>query len=136
MDNCETDAEVMTAVSLLRQMTPEQRAVVREHLSRMPNHKFVVDPFRAEALFRILRQITGAGENRGCRSARCVWYRTMVAYQMIGEGYSTTQIGRQIGKDHSTIVHYRQKMDDALSMPRAYQDIIPVWEEFKKRIEL
>ena len=69
------------------------------------------------------------------RIASHVWARTMVAYQMILEGYSTTEIGHQMIKDHSTITHMKVKMEDALSMPQAYQDIIPIWNEFQKRIQ-
>lgn len=63
-----------------------------------------------------------------------VWARTMVAYQMIREGYSTLEIGHQMEKDHATITHMKNKMKDALSLPQAYQDILPIWNEFQKRI--
>jgi len=69
------------------------------------------------------------------RIASHVWARTMVAYQMILEGYSTTEIGHQMIKDHSTITHMKVNMEDALSMPQAYQDIMPIWNEFQKRIQ-
>ena len=63
-----------------------------------------------------------------------VWVKTMVAYEMMQEGFTLAEIGRQIGRDHSTIIHYRHKMENALSLPQAYKDIIPVWEEFQKRL--
>ena len=69
------------------------------------------------------------------RDAGDVWARTMVVYQMILEGYSITEIGRQLLKDHSTIIHLRKKMEDALSLPQAYQDILPIWEQFKQRLD-
>ena len=65
-----------------------------------------------------------------------VWARTMVAYQMILEGYTCSEVGRQLMKDHSTITHLKKKMMDALSVPMAYQDIIPIWNEFQKRVVL
>lgn len=64
-----------------------------------------------------------------------VWARTMVAYQMIKEGYSTLEIGRQMMKDHSTVTHMKVKMQDALSLPKAYGDIIEIWNKFQKRIQ-
>lgn len=64
-----------------------------------------------------------------------VWARTMVAYQMIKEGYSTMEIGHQMMKNHSSITHMKDKMQDALSLPQAYGDIIEIWNKFQKRIE-
>ena len=54
---------------------------------------------------------------------------------MILEGYTTTEIGHQMEKDHSSVIHMRKKMQDALSLPWAYKDIIPIWNEFQKRIK-
>jgi len=65
-----------------------------------------------------------------------VWARAMVAYQMLQEGYSTGEVGRQLMKDHSTVIHLRKKVEDMLSLPQAYRDITPVWEQFQKQIEL
>lgn len=64
-----------------------------------------------------------------------VWARTMVAYQMIKEGYSTLEIGHQMMKDHSSVTYMKVKMQDALSLPQAYGDIIKIWNEFQKRIQ-
>ena len=64
-----------------------------------------------------------------------VWARTMIAYQMLIEGYSTGEIWRQMMKDHSTIIHLKNKMRDALSLPEAYGDIINIWDKFQKLIQ-
>lgn len=64
-----------------------------------------------------------------------VWARAIVAYQMCREGYTTIEIGRQMMKEHSTIIHLRDKMQDVFVMPFAYRDIIETWNEFQKRIE-
>ena len=55
-----------------------------------------------------------------------VWGRSMVAYQMIKEGYSTLEIGHQRMKDHSTVTHMKVMMQDALSLPKAYGKIIAI----------
>lgn len=64
-----------------------------------------------------------------------VWARTMVAYQMVKEGYTTTEIGHQMMKDHSSVTHMKNKMQDALDLPQAYRDILETWNEFQKRIQ-
>ena len=64
-----------------------------------------------------------------------VWARTMVAYQMIKEGYSTSEIGHQMMKDHSSVTHMKNKMQDALGLPQAYRDVLQIWDKFQKRIQ-
>ena len=64
-----------------------------------------------------------------------VWARTMVAYQMVKEGYTSTEIGHQMMKDHSSVTHMKNKMQDALDLPQAYRDILETWNEFQKRIQ-
>lgn len=94
------------------------------------------DCTRAVELLDIYSDVTGRRPNLFSRDRNDVWAKTMVAYQLIQEGYSLESVARQLyRKDHSTIIHYRQKMEDALQMAFAYQDIIPIWNEFQKRIQ-
>lgn len=64
-----------------------------------------------------------------------VWARTMVAYQMVKEGYTTTEIGHQMMKDHSSVTHMNKKMQDALGLPQAYRDVLQIWDKFQKQIQ-
>ena len=77
------------------------------------------------------------GEEIPSRSkiARYVWARVMVAYEMTLENYPSTEIGRQMGRDHSTVIYYRNKMKDALDYPHIFPDIIEIWNEFKNTID-
>jgi hypothetical protein len=59
----------------------------------------------------------------------------MVAFQMCKEGYSTTEVGRQMMKDHSTIIHLRNKMQDVFELPQMYGDILEIWNRFQKQIQ-
>lgn len=91
---------------------------------------------RGSILLGEMGVIYGRAISLTSRDSWDVWARTMVAYQMGLEGYTLAEIGRQLLKDHSTIIHLRKKMQDALDLPQAYRDIIPIWETFQKRIEL
>ena len=94
------------------------------------------DCTRAVDLLDIYSAITGRRVNLFSRDQGDVWARTMVAYQMIQEGYTLESISRQLyKKDHSVIINYRQKMENALAVPDAYRDIMPIWNEFQKRID-
>lgn len=91
---------------------------------------------RGVELLDIYSGVIGRKVNLFSRDSINVWAKTMVAYRMIQEGYSLESITRQLyRKDHSVIIHYRQKMHDALSLPDAYQDIMQIWNEFQKRID-
>lgn len=69
------------------------------------------------------------------REAQYVWARAIVAWQMCREGYSTGEIGRQMMKDHSTIIHLRNKMQDVFDMPQMYEDVLDMWDKFKRKID-
>lgn len=100
------------------------------------NGGVVKTPLRCSMLLGEMAEILGVDYiSYVSRIPSHVWARTMVAYQMILEGYTTTEIGHQMEKDHSSVIHMRKKMQDALSLPWAYKDIIPIWNEFQKRIK-
>ena len=92
---------------------------------------------RSAELMKVMADVMGLNLiSLFSRESGHVWARTMVAYQMIKEGYSTSEIGGQMLKNHSTITHLKNKMEDVFAMPQAYGDILEIWNEFQKQIEL
>ena len=69
------------------------------------------------------------------REAHFVWARTMVAYQMSKEGYTTVEIGRQMMKNRTTIIHLLNKMQDVFAFPQMYENELEMWYKFQKQIE-
>ena len=69
------------------------------------------------------------------RESHYVWARTMVAYQMSKEGYPTIEIGRQMMKNRTTIIHLLKKMQDVFASPQMYEDVLKMWYKFQKQIE-
>ena len=69
------------------------------------------------------------------RESHYVWARTMVAYQMSKEGYTTIEIGRQMMKNRTTIIHLLKKMQDVFAFPQMYEDVLKMWYKFQKQIE-
>lgn len=59
--------------------------------------------------------------------------RSFVAYKLHNEGYSCTEIGKIMKRDHSTITNLVHRVRDMLSLPNAYK-----WEvqQFKRFEEL
>lgn len=109
-----------------------------EYLSDMINSSRSVSqsPLRCSILMGEMAKVMGK-ETIGylSREADEVWARTMVAFQMCKEGYSITEVGRQMMKDHSTIIHLRNKMQDVFALPQLYGDILEIWNRFQKRIQ-
>lgn len=90
----------------------------------------------AADLLDIYRDVTGRKVNLFCRDQEDVWGKAMVAYQLLEEGFSLSAVSRMLcKKDHSSVIGYRQKMQDALAVPSAYRDIIEIWNNFKARIQ-
>lgn len=90
---------------------------------------------RGEILLREIGEIVGEPVLVKSRKAILTWARAMVAYQLLKEGYSTTEAGRAIGRDHSTIIHLRDRMEDVFDYPVFYKDVIELWITFQKRIQ-
>ena len=59
--------------------------------------------------------------------------RSFVSFQLHMEGYSYTDIGRMMRRDHSTVIHLVRKMEDMLSLPQAYKQEINM---YNKMLEL
>lgn len=69
------------------------------------------------------------------RKAEYTWARNIIAYQLLKEGMSETEVGDYLGKAHSSIIYMKSRVDDALKYPKQYPDVIYIWKQFQKRIE-
>ena len=69
------------------------------------------------------------------RSRKNTDIRMLVAKQMRTEGYRLEEIAAFMGRDHSTVSFYARTMDDVLSFPIAYGDLINKYAEFQTKID-
>lgn len=90
---------------------------------------------RGQILMGYMAEILGEPIPAKSRETGFVWARAMVAYQLIREGFTTIETGRMVGKNYSTIIHLKNKMQDALDYAYAYQDVINIWKHFQNRID-
>lgn len=89
---------------------------------------------RGAVLKALMEEVIGEEIPMKCRKARFVWARTMIAFELTNEGYTLEQVGTALDRDHSTIVHLRDKMASALSLPEVYKCEIDIWNKFRKKI--
>ena len=84
----------------------------------------------AEVLAAAERAV-GVKMNPG-RDAVTTTVRSFVAYRLHKEGYSYNDIGRMMGRDHSTVVHLVERKENALSVPGAYKSETEMFNRFEE----
>lgn len=117
----------------------KDKVELREYLSDMINSSMRLSqsPLRCSILLGTMAAALGWEHPipyEG-REAHFVWARTMVAYQMSKEGYTTIEIGRQMMKNRTTIIHLLNKMQDVFALPQMYENELEMWYKFQKQIE-
>ena len=91
---------------------------------------------RPALLKRMMAEVLGVDDIPvKSRRAEFVWARSILAYQLVKEGMTASEAGRFLGKDHSTIIYMRRRVEDALMYPKQYTDVIYIWKQFQKKIE-
>lgn len=58
--------------------------------------------------------------------------RQFVAYCLHNEGYSFSDVGKMLKRDHSTIAHLFYRMRDMLSLPHAYKWEVQQYKRFEE----
>ena len=60
--------------------------------------------------------------------------RGFIAHHLRHEGYTYSEIGRALGRDHSSVMHMEQRIDDMLSLPNAYQSEVNLFRKFEESL--
>ena len=90
---------------------------------------------RFQTLLGCATMLMGDGILTSSRDICCVLGRQMIALQMRKEGFGWSDIGRQMGRPHSTIICLVKKMQEYLKYKTYYKNENALWEEFQKLIE-
>ena len=90
-------------------------------------------PERAESLRSTMLELSGADAMENSRFRPVVIARALVSYALLLDGYSETAVGTVLGKDHSTINHYRDVMNKILHSP-GYEAERHLWYQFRQML--
>lgn len=90
---------------------------------------------RYDAAARAMESVTGYPLDLHTRRRESTMERAMVAYQLISEGFSTTEVGRCLQRDHSTVIHYRNMIEDMMVYARLTPNEFTTWLKFKNAIQ-
>lgn len=82
---------------------------------------------RFATLLAIAESVTGLRNDPKRRDSQSVLLRTIIVWRMIDEGYSYTDIGRAMGKDHSTVSYFARMRKDAVSIPMAFREHLTMY---------
>lgn len=108
--------------------------ILQESITR--ERKMGIPVERPAFLYRMMADVLGVDDIPvKSRRAEFVWARSILAYQLVKEGMTASEAGRFLGKDHSTIIYMRRRVEDALMYPKQYTDVIYIWKQFQKKIE-
>lgn len=118
--------EIMDAVHSLPMYEKKDLAykVIRE-IDRIEKMEGVTQ--RWDTVLYTAITVTGKRYTTGSRDATSVLLRTISVWRMMDEGYSYTDIGRAMGKDHSTVSYYARMRKDAVSLPMAFREHLTMY---------
>ena len=60
--------------------------------------------------------------------------RCFVAHKLRREGYSYSEIGKMMHRDHSSITNLVHRMSDMLSLPNAYKREVEMYKRFEEML--
>lgn len=68
------------------------------------------------------------------RERENILIRSFVAYKLHEEGYSYSEIGKMLKRDHSTVTNLVHRVRDMISIPYAYKEEVAKYKEFEKLV--
>lgn len=89
---------------------------------------------RCAYLAEVLSGILGKEVDMDDRGRESCFARSCIIYEMVMEGYSTTEIGKALHRDHATVINGRRRIADTLEFPSMYASDVKLWERFKSAI--
>ena len=88
---------------------------------------------RANELIQIMRSIGNIDATTQSRERVYVVARAMIAKVLIAEGCTTIEVGAMLGRNHATISHYKDLLDNFLTSP-GYNAERELWTKFTNQI--
>lgn len=69
------------------------------------------------------------------RKRQNVIVRIITANVLLGMGCTENSVGKAMGKDHSTIHHYKETMNTWFNYPGLYKEEVTIWNKIKEKYE-
>lgn len=69
------------------------------------------------------------------RKRQNVIVRIITANVLLGIGCTENSVGKAMGKDRSTIYHYKETLNTWIKYPGFYKEEVTIWKQIKKAYE-
>ena len=130
-------SEFVRLVAKVKALSPQEKAALREALG-IPVTQVLAEKKKehAEEYIAKMNAIIGGDVRSNNRKTVFVYARSILAYTLRKENYTYQEIGQYLGgKNHATIINNCNLMQDALTFPRQYADLIHIYNKFKTAID-
>lgn len=89
-----------------------------------------------EKYITIMERISGESLETRARDREIADARNVLFYYLVKKlGYSSTLVGKFLGRDHSTVSHGCRVVKNALEVKVGYESILRIYEEFINQIK-
>lgn len=90
---------------------------------------------RYASIVAVAEEVTNMRNDPDRKDAGSVFVRTISAWVMLDEGYKLAEIGRAMGKDHSTVAYLKRLRRDATELPAAYGQYLFAYKKLKQALK-
>ena len=112
-------------------LSMSDRVALMEDLRVSIQGPFVNRADRLKYLADTMNTISGVDiRGRWNRTSATVWPRNIFIFVALREGYSQSEVGREIHRNHSTVCHARNRVNEAFEMPEQYRDEITLYKKY------
>lgn len=90
---------------------------------------------RFNVLLEIAIELFGTGVMTRTHERESSLGRNMIAYQLRQEGYSLVNIGKMLGRNHSSVLAMERRMKDVISLPHIMSHESGMWNKFQLKLK-
>lgn len=126
-------SDFVRLVAQVKALSPQEKAALREALG-VPVTQVLAEKKKehAEQYIAKMNAIVGDDVRSKARRTELVYARSILAYTLRREKYTWQEIGKLLGgRSHATIINNYELMQDALTFPNMYYDLMHIYNKFK-----
>ncbi len=90
--------------------------------------------YRYTQVLSIAEEVTNMRNDPDRKDAGSVFVRTITTWAMLDEGYTLAEIGKAMGKDHSTVAYLKRLRRNATELPAAYGQYNYAYKKLKNAL--
>ena len=82
----------------------------------------------------VAEEVTNMRNDPARKDAGSVFVRTIATWAMLDEGYKLAEIGKAMGKDHSTVAYLKRLRRNAAEVPAAFAQYTYAYKKLKQAL--